>query len=115
MDEVGNLSLPVNSLAALFHRLGHGLGTAGEDADLADVAVLLLDKLEEGGHVGSAEMVDGFEAGEHAAAAQALEVVLADVEHRGPKVKLVEELGDEDVHLQHIGHIFPLNIPRTRS
>ena len=28
-----------------------------------------------------------------------------------PEVKLVEELGDEYVHLQHIGHIFPLNIP----
>ena len=55
-------------------------------------------------------MVDGLEPGEHGAATQPLEVVLADVEHRGAEVELVEELRDEDVHLQHIGHVFPLNV-----
>jgi len=37
-------------------------------------------------------------------------MVLADVEHCCAEVKLVEELGDEEVHLQHISHIFPLNL-----
>ena len=41
--------------------------------------MLLLDELEEGGHVRSAEMVDGLQAGEHAAAVETLEVVLANV------------------------------------
>jgi hypothetical protein len=41
--------------------------------------VLLLDELEEGGHVRPAEVVDGLQTGEHAAAVQALEVVLTDV------------------------------------
>jgi hypothetical protein len=41
--------------------------------------VLLLDELEEGGHVRPAEVVDGLQTGEHAAAVQALEVVLANV------------------------------------
>jgi len=43
------------------------------------IAVLLLDELEEGGHVRPAEVVDGLQTGEHAAAVQALEVVLANV------------------------------------
>ena len=38
-------------------------------------------------------------------------MVLADVEHCCAEVKLVEELRDEDVHLQHVSHVFPLNIP----
>ena len=32
-----------------------------------------------------------------------------------PEVKLVEELGDEDVHLQHVGYIFSLNVPEKQS
>ncbi len=41
--------------------------------------MLLLDELEEGGHVRPAEVVDGLQTGKHAAAVQALEVVLANV------------------------------------
>ena len=44
----------------------------------------ILRHLEEGGHVGSAEMVYGLQSSEHWSPAQTLEVVLADVEHRGP-------------------------------
>ena len=58
-------------------------------------------------------MVDGLEPGEHGAATQPLEVVLADVEHRGAEVELVEELRDEDVHLQHVRHVLPLNVPKN--
>ena len=45
--------------------------------------MLLLHKLEEGGHVWPTEMVDGLQTGEHAALGQALEVVLANVLKRG--------------------------------
>ena len=55
-------------------------------------------------------MVDGLEPGEHGAATQPLEVVLADVEHRGAEVELVEELRDEDVHFEHVGHVLPLDV-----
>ena len=41
--------------------------------------MLLLNKFEKGRHVGSAEVVDGFEAGEHASALMALEVIFANV------------------------------------
>ena len=43
------------------------------------VAVFLLNEFEEGVHVGSAEVVDRFEAGEHAPLTETLEVVLANV------------------------------------
>jgi hypothetical protein len=43
------------------------------------IAVLLLDKLEEGGHVRPAEVVDGLQAGEHTPAVQPLEVILTNV------------------------------------
>lgn len=39
--------------------------------------MFLLDKLEEGCHVGSAEVVDGLQSSKHTAVAQLLEVVLA--------------------------------------
>ena len=72
--------------------------------------MLLLDELEEGGHVRSTKVIDGLETSEHGAVAEALEVVLTDVEHGGPQVELVEELGDEDVHLQDVGDVFPLHV-----
>ena len=40
--------------------------------------------LEEGWHVGSAKMVDGLQSSEHGSPTQTLEVILTDVEHRGP-------------------------------
>ena len=42
--------------------------------------------------------------------AQPLEVILTDVQHSGTQVKLVEELSNEDVHLQHICHILLLHV-----
>ena len=48
--------------------------------------MFLLDELEEGGHVRSAEMVDGLQAGEHAAAVETLEVVLANVLKQNKKM-----------------------------
>ena len=41
--------------------------------------MFLLDELEEGGHVGPAEVVDGLQTSEHGAVRETLEVVLADV------------------------------------
>ena len=38
-------------------------------------------------------------------------MILTDVEHCRPQVELVEELGDEDVHLQHVGDILSLDVP----
>jgi len=65
------------------HRLSNQLDiklALGEEQKRSTyVAVLLLDELEEGWHVRTAEVVDGLQAGEHAAAVEALEVVLADV------------------------------------
>ena len=113
MHEVGYLPLPVDDVTALADGLGHVGGSAGEHAHLAHVAVLLLDELEEGGHVGPPEVVDGLEPGEHAPSRYPLEVVLADVEHRGTDVELVEELGDEDVHLQHVGDVLLLHVAQN--
>ena len=31
-------------------------------------------------------------------------------QHGGSEVKLVEELRDEDVHLEHVGHVLPLDV-----
>ena len=33
-------------------------------------------------------------------------------QHGGPEVELVEELRDEDVHLQHVGHVLTLHVPK---
>lgn len=102
------------------------------------VAMLLLNKFEEGRHVRSAEVIDCLQAREHTALRDALEVILAYVlegkrtvktrsfpvgeqklrpysgvpahQHRCPEVKFVEKLCDENVHLQHVGHIFPLYV-----
>ena len=41
--------------------------------------MFLLDELEEGRHVRAANVVDGFEAREHAAAVETLEMIFADV------------------------------------
>ena len=41
--------------------------------------MFLLHKLQEGRHVRPAEVVDGFEAGEHAPPLQSLEMILANV------------------------------------
>ena len=110
VDEVGQLATLVDLLARAHNGLGERSRPAAEDADLADVAVLLLDELEEGRHVRTAEVVDRLEAGEHAVLGDALEVVLADVQHGGAQVELVEELRDEDVHLQHVGHVLALHV-----
>lgn len=110
MDEVRNLSLSVDGFAAILNRLCHGARSTGEHPDLAHVAVLLLDKLQERRHVRTSEVVYGFEPGEHASATQALEMVLADIQHCGSQVKLVEELSDENMHLQHISHILLLYV-----
>jgi hypothetical protein len=62
------------------------------------------------GLVRSTKMVDRLQPGEHAALGDALEVVLANVEHRSAQIKFVEELSDEDVHLQHVGHVLALDV-----
>jgi hypothetical protein len=55
-------------------------------------------------------MIDGLQPREHAPPAEPLEVILADVEHRGAQVELVKKLRDEDVHLQHARHVLLLHI-----
>lgn len=60
MNKVWYLALPVDRLATHAHRLGHGGGTAGEHANLADIAMLLLHKLQEATHVRTAKVVDGL-------------------------------------------------------
>ena len=65
MNKVWNLTLPVDRLATHAHRLGHGAWTAGEHANLADIAMLLLNKLQEATHVGTAKVVDGLQACKH--------------------------------------------------
>ena len=46
---------------------------------IAYIRVLILDKLEKSDHVRPAKVIDRFQASEHAAIGDALEVVLADV------------------------------------
>lgn len=54
--------------------------------------MFLLHELEEGGHVGAAEVVNGLQPREHGRARETLEVVLADVLHK--------EHGFNDIKLQ---------------
>ena len=55
-------------------------------------------------------MIDSLEPCKHTFVGNSLEVVLANVEHRRPQVKLVEELGDEDVNFENIGHVSPFDV-----
>ena len=108
--QILNIFSPVDSLNTISDTPSHGTGSTWEDSDLAHVAVLLLDELEEGGHVRSAKVIDGLETSEHGAVTEALEVVLTDVEHGGPQVKLVEELSDKNMHFEHVRNIFTLHV-----
>ena len=110
VDEVGKFPALVDLFASTHDRFGEWPRTTAEDSDFADVAVFLLHEFQEGRHVGSAEVVDRLESGEHTALGDALEVVLTDVQHGGAQVELVEELRDEDVHLQHVGHVLALDV-----
>lgn len=110
MNEIWNFSLSIDDIAAVTDGFGHGTWTTGEYTHFAHIAVLFLNKLEEWRHVGSPEMVDGSQSGEHAPLGQSLEVIFANIQHGGPEVKLVVELCDEDVHLQDVGNIFLLHI-----
>ena len=110
MDKVGQFAALVDFFAGAHDGLGERSRTATEDADLADVTVLLLNKLQERRHIGTSEMIDRLQTGEHGTLGYALEVVLADVEHRGAQVEFVEELRDEDVHLQDVGHVLAFHV-----
>jgi len=65
MNEIRNLSRSVDSFDPCADRICHGIGAAREDSNFADVAVLLLDELQEGGHVRPAKMIDCFQTSEH--------------------------------------------------
>ena len=57
-------------------------------------------------------MIDGLETGEHTALGDALEMIFANVEHGGAQIEFVEELRDENVHLQNVGHVLALHVPQ---
>jgi len=65
MNEVWNFSLSIDDITAVADGFGHGAGPARKYPHFAHVAVLFLNKLEEGGHVGPTEVVDGAQPGEH--------------------------------------------------
>jgi len=98
VNEIRNLSRSVDSFDPCADGICHGVRAAREDPNFADVAVLLLDELQEGGHVWSTEMIDCFQTSEHGPAAQPLEMILTNVEHCSSQVEFVEELSDENVH-----------------
>ena len=77
-------------------------------------------------------MVAGFEASEEASLGESLEVIFTNIlkifrvifylhqslrrhiyQHCCTKVELVKELGDEDVHFQHIGDVLLLNFAKN--
>lgn len=61
-------------------------------------------------HIRPPEMVDRLQSREHRRLRQTLEMILANVQHRGAQIKFVEKLRDKDVHFQHIGHILFLDV-----
>jgi len=98
MNEIRNLSCSIDGFDAITDRPCHGPRTAGEDSHFADIAMLLLDKLQERRHVWSTKMIDCFQTSEHGPTTQPLEMILTNVEHSGSQVKFMEELSDEDMH-----------------
>lgn len=81
VNEVWNLALSVHSLTTLSHGSSHSSGSTGEHTNLAHVAVLFLDELEEGWHVRTTEMIDGFKPSKHTSPTQPLEVVFTNIQH----------------------------------
>lgn len=110
VDKIGQFATLVDFLASAHDGFGQRSRTATEDAYLANVTVLLLNEFEERCHVGTAKVIHRFQAGEHTALRDALKMVLANVEHGGAQIKLVEELRDEDVHLQNVGDILAFDV-----
>jgi hypothetical protein len=72
--------------------------------------MLPLNVFEEGRHIWPPEMVDSLESCKHTFVGYSLEVVFTDVKHRRSQVKLVEELGDENVDFENVSHISPFNV-----
>jgi len=87
--------------------------SATEHSHFAHIAVFLLHKSEKSRHVRPTKMVARLQSSEQTSLRKSLKMILADVEHRCSKVKLVKELSDEYMHVQHISNIFPLNFPEN--
>ena len=107
----------VRGSTGFFHTVCHPWWTAGEHTDLRKQDVVLLEAVEELVEVRTAKVGDRAQSGKETASRELLKVPLADVlcgkeknewhttlragvqiyQHSGTKVKLVEELGDEDV------------------
>lgn len=112
MYEIRKLAPLIDFFTRAHDRFRQRSRSAAKYADLAHVTVLLLHKLQEGRHVRSSEMIHRLQSSEHTPLRDSLKVILANVQHRGSQIKLVEELRDKDVHLKHISDIFSLNIAK---
>lgn len=65
---------------------------------------------EHAAQVGATEVRVGFQAGEHALpAGQFLEMLLADIQHGGAQVEVLEELRDKDVNGDHSLRVYRLH------
>merc|ERR1719244_1722699 len=107
VDKIGQFSVFIHLFTSSTVGPGDSPGTTTEHPHLAHIAVFLLDKSEEGGHVWPSKMVASFQSSKQTSFGQSLEMVLAYVQHGGPEIELVEE----DVNLEHVCDVLPLNLP----
>lgn len=112
MDEVWQPAASIHLLTGGAYTPGERVRPTAEHANFRHIAVLLLHKLQERSHVWSAKMIYCLESSEHASFAEALEVVLTDVQHSCSQIKLMEELCNENVHFENISDVLALHIPQ---
>ena len=79
VNKIWQPPLAVDDVTSLTDWVGQRTGTTAEHTHFAHVAVLFLNKFQEGRHVWPPKVVDGFQASEHTPALQSLEVILADI------------------------------------
>lgn len=106
----GRTLVSVGGSTSSFNILGHARWTTGEHTDLGQQEVLLLEAVEESVEVWSSEVSHRAQSSEQTLARDLLEMTLTDVQHGGPEVKFVKELGDEDVDLHKIFCVLLLNL-----
>lgn len=103
--------LLVDELTGLLHILGHARGTTAEYSNLSDLGMNFLQRVEERLKGRAAKVGDRAQAREQTPVQHLLEVPLTDVQHGGPEVKLLSQLGDIDVHRHQVLVVILLHLP----
>ena len=88
MVQEGRALVAVGDCTSCLHTVGHARWTTGEDSNLREQPVLLLEAVKELVEVGTPEMGDCLQTSEETAARQLLEVPLTDVLQREREIEV---------------------------